>query len=638
MKRSGVFGFLISLAALPVAAQPADSTKPFFRTYCISCHGPDKAKGDIRLDALRLPIRNDDDAEMWHRVMEALQFGEMPPDNAKKFPTRPEARSIEKQIAGALASRGSKLTDKSTTEGYGNLVPHDLLFSPEERHRSVDVGARIWRISPQTLASTIHATGLREFIGNPFAHDKPDGKFRDFKGKYLMNSVVTEQLLELVMQATETQLKELQKKIDSADDRDQAVRAALVKQFHLALRRNPTDEDLARAEALMRKVEKEIGPGAGLQAALASVILLPESIFRYETIDEAQEPEERGLIPLSRSELADALSFSLTDLPPRPELTRTFEDERRPVSEILRTEAASTLRSDRRAHAHLLKFLREYFDYEKCQEVFKDKATQHHHDGAALVGDLDRLIKHVLQTDRQVFRTLLTTSEFFVQPTTALSWNQPPGWKISDKLVALPPDQRKGVLTHPAWLVAHSGNFDNDPIHRGLWVQRKLLGGNVPDIPITVDARLPDEPTWTLRKRLQVTRAEQCYKCHSKMNPLGLPFEQFDHFGRYRVFEFDTPVETTGAFPHTGVPALQGEVSDPFELIDKLAESTHVEQVFVRHVFRFFMGRNETLGDARTLQDAHKAYVGNDGSMKAMVVSLLASDSFIYRAAPREGR
>ena len=44
------------------------------------------------------------------------------------------------------------------------------------------------------------------------------------------------------------------------------------------------------------------------------------------------------------------------------------------------------------------------------------------------------------------------------------------------------------------------------------------------------------------------------------------------------------------------------------------------------------MGRNETLGDAKSLQDAHKAYVDGNGSMKALVVSLLSSDSFVYRA------
>ena len=70
----------------------------------------------------------------------------------------------------------------------------------------------------------------------------------------------------------------------------------------------------------------------------------------------------------------------------------------------------------------------------------------------------------------------------------------------------------------------------------------------------------------------------------------------------------------------------------PFELIERLANSTHCEQVFVRYVFRFFLGRNETLGDARTLQDAHRAYVENNGSMQALVVSLLSSDSFMLRA------
>jgi len=188
-----------------------------------------------------------------------------------------------------------------------------------------------------------------------------------------------------------------------------------------------------------------------------------------------------------------------------------------------------------------------------------------------------------------------------------------------------------GVLTHPAWLVAHSGNFDNDPIRRGHWIRYKLLGGNVPDIPINVDAKLPDDKTMTLRERMHVTRAEECYKCHSKMNPLGLPFELYDHYGRFRFDELDKPVNTTSRIVNTGVAEVDGEVKTPFELIERLANSKHCEQVFVRYVFRFFMGRNETLGDAKTLQEAHNAYVGSDGSMKALVVSLLSSDSFIYR-------
>jgi hypothetical protein len=96
----------------------------------------------------------------------------------------------------------------------------------------------------------------------------------------------------------------------------------------------------------------------------------------------------------------------------------------------------------------------------------------------------------------------------------------------------------------------------------------------------------------------------------------------------------DKPVDVTSKIINSGVPEVDGEIRTPFELIDRLANSTHCEQVFVRYVFRFFMGRNETLGDAKTLQDAHKAYVNNDGSMKALVLSLLISDSFLFRAKP----
>ena len=43
------------------------------------------------------------------------------------------------------------------------------------------------------------------------------------------------------------------------------------------------------------------------------------------------------------------------------------------------------------------------------------------------------------------------------------------------------------------------------------------------------------------------------------------------------------------------------------------------------------MGRNEMLSDSQTLIDADHAYVKSNGSFRAVVVSLLTSDSFLYR-------
>ena len=198
-------------------------------------------------------------------------------------------------------------------------------------------------------------------------------------------------------------------------------------------------------------------------------------------------------------------------------------------------------------------------------------------------------------------------------------------------LATLPEGQRLGLLTHPSWLVSHSDAMDNHAILRGRWIREKLLGGGIPDVPITVDAMLPDEPNTTLRERMRVTREKYCWTCHEKMDPLGLPFEMYNHAGLFRTSELEKPVDTSGEIIDSGDPALDGPVKNALEMIEKLAASERVEQVFVRHAFRFWMGRNETLNDAPVLQSAHKAYRESGGSMNALLAALLTSDAFLYR-------
>ena len=200
-------------------------------------------------------------------------------------------------------------------------------------------------------------------------------------------------------------------------------------------------------------------------------------------------------------------------------------------------------------------------------------------------------------------------------------------------LATAPVGERLGILTHPSWLVSHSDAMDNHAIHRGKWIRERLLGGGIPDVPITVDAMLPDEPNTTLRKRMRVTQEKYCWTCHEKMDPLGLPFEMYNHAGLFRTTEFDEPVDTTGEIIDSGVPELDGPVKNAIHLIEKLSASEHVEQVFVRHAFRFWMGRNENINDAPVLQAAHRAYRDNGGSMKALITSLVTSDAFLYRKA-----
>ena len=234
----------------------------------------------------------------------------------------------------------------------------------------------------------------------------------------------------------------------------------------------------------------------------------------------------------------------------------------------------------------------------------------------------------------------------------------------------LPAEQRAGIMSHPAWLAAHSLNDETDPIHRGIWVYEKLLAGVIANVPPDVDAQVPKDHHKTLRKRLDVVRAKRCWACHQKINPIGEAFEIFDDFGRYRTqhffneegmietrasvtvkngedkevqqsFERDEmveagkwtarPVNGSGSFDTLGIPELEGEFDNAIEMIHQIAKTDRTRQSIIRHLFRYFMGRNEMLSDSKTLIEADRAYLDSGGSFKAVVISLLSSDSFLYR-------
>ena len=235
-------------------------------------------------------------------------------------------------------------------------------------------------------------------------------------------------------------------------------------------------------------------------------------------------------------------------------------------------------------------------------------------------------------------------------------WNYP-----VQQPVVLP--NRKGLLTHPAWLIAHSQNTHTDPVVRGKWIREKLLAGTVPDVPITVDAAIPEDKTKTLRERLAPkTHAAECWKCHKLMNPLGNAFEMYDDFGRFRTeeelehpdnilnladeakvkpmnrdrfrYRYKTKaLVTNGVLDGTHDANLDGEVKNAIDLIERLAKSDRVRQSIIRHAFRYFLGRNERLSDSKTLIDAEQAYIENGGSFDAVIESILTSDAFIYRKA-----
>ncbi|HIN85316.1 MAG TPA: DUF1588 domain-containing protein [Myxococcales bacterium] len=205
--------------------------------------------------------------------------------------------------------------------------------------------------------------------------------------------------------------------------------------------------------------------------------------------------------------------------------------------------------------------------------------------------------------------------------------------------IDLPKDERAGVLTHPAWLSAHGGNFEDDPsiVHRGKWIRENLLCEIVPPLELVmVEAQVgPSAVDKSARDRVMEAtelgdKAGQCMWCHSKMNSLGYPFEIYNHAGFVRETDHGKAPNGSSSIDNAPDPSLNGPVKDAVEFSIKLSQSDHVKRCFVRQTFRFFMARDETLADACTLTSMESAY-DQKGSFIDLLVALVSSDTFLYR-------
>jgi hypothetical protein len=120
----------LALAGVVRAAEPYDA---FLEKHCISCHGPEKEKGDLRIDQLSRDFKVGADTHHWAEMIEQVNSGEMPPKKEKQ-PTQAEiaafVTSLDSRIkegrAARMAARPAVSHYRLSRKEYQNTV-YDLL-------------------------------------------------------------------------------------------------------------------------------------------------------------------------------------------------------------------------------------------------------------------------------------------------------------------------------------------------------------------------------------------------------------------------------------------------------------------------------------------------------------------------------
>jgi len=652
-------GFMAVVAgAQEAGAQEARVSKGaaqlFIQTHCIDCHNDGEQNGEINLE----PFLQDEtavDRELLISVNDQINLELMPPKDEAQ-PTGAERAKLLAFLDEAIQAAGASTINKKALPGYGNYVDHESLFEKKLLAPQPATSPRIWRYSPESFSERVNRIAGKDVIKfvpvatfpvpqkglkHPaFPYKGPAHAAKDYANIHDFGLTETELLIGLaeelaVAQFSSGSLKEYRNLAPSGAEWSHILDGHFQKLYS----RKATDAEKQSLLDLQKSVAKVSSIEIANQTMISATYLRPETLFRFEVGNTASASDDR--VHLSPLEYAYAVGFALNRSGPTPEVVLALEGYASKDKSDLKDLIRPVLETDA-AHQRILRFMDEYFEYGNAAYVFKDK-NHHSYRPGWLIEDAEKFVSRIVRQDRDVLKRLLTSSEYYVRG--AFNTNFAPKYfqdgtnghlfyhtcyNVTKEELGKDPEwrdfanERAGILSHPAWLIAFSDNTKNHAIQRGRWIQTKLLGGVIPDTPVEVDARFPEDPTLTLREKMQVVRKKECWRCHQRMDPLGLSFEQFDLWGRHRTTELDRPVDTTGK--------LNGElVKDPIELLHRLADSNRVHQVFLRYVFRFFCGRNETLGDAQTLRDMESAYQKHQGSLKECLLELLVSDSFIDR-------
>ncbi len=98
-----VTAFLLLFVDVHASSNIADDrlqSQQFFDSFCISCHGMEKSKGDLRLD--QIDVQKWNDPSLLNDIHTAIESGEMPPEDAPRLPEPDQLKALQKVLRNQL--------------------------------------------------------------------------------------------------------------------------------------------------------------------------------------------------------------------------------------------------------------------------------------------------------------------------------------------------------------------------------------------------------------------------------------------------------------------------------------------------------------------------------------------------------
>lgn len=357
-----------------------------------------------------------------------------------------------------------------------------------------------------------------------------------------------------------------------------------------------------------------------VKESLQAVLTSPQFLFLIEK-SATPQPE-----PLDTWELSSKLSYFLWNSPPDTHLQNLASTGA--LSKQLDTEVERMI-NDPRFARFASEFVAQWLSLDKFTVLEADrkrypKLTRDNR--KALEQEPIEFVKHLIRNNLPA-RNLIQSDFVMANEATASYYDMAEMTESGFNYVPLAISNRKdlgGVLTQAAILAGLSDGRESNPVKRGAWLARKIVAEPPADPPPNVPA-LKDTAGLTLRQRIEQHRSvPACQQCHLKIDPWGVPFEDYDAGGRRKKEPQDSKSLLPDHAEVFGVDGLKKHLAD--DRMDQVAFSV------LKHLATYASGRSLTYNELHELRTVGvRDLKASDYRMKDMVRYVVKSPMFLQK-------
>ena len=411
---------------------------------------------------------------------------------------------------------------------------------------------------------------------------------------------------------------------DSSNKRDENIygREVLSTFLRRVFRRPATSQEVDRYLALFSKHRREFSTfEEAMVEVLATSLSSPE--FLYVALRPGTDPRAtRG--KLNDFELATRLSLFLWSSIPDDELLKLAESGELRKAKVLEGQVKRML-SDPRSKRFSSNFVGQWLGLDGL------KGVTHIPDGPLKEAIQEEPIAFFEQalTQNSSIMDFIHSDYAVINESLAIHYKIPKVYGPHFRKVPITSDvHRGGIMTSAIVLAMNSDGKDSHPVKRGVWLLKHILNDPPPppppDVP-EVDLTNPKILQMTLKERIADHRNKAaCASCHTRIDPWGIAFENYDALGVFRTEIKSKPVDATSELSNrqtlAGMDGLKRYV-----LLDR---QDQFARAMVHKVAAYALGRPLSFGDRAEIEQLTSRLRRQGDGLADLIYLLTSSDLF----------